>query len=179
MGKKKAESEKGEKKKNGAPWQSKAKGKSQEESAQSAPKDENCRGDRRTELLGWVHGMATGSLSTGAVPTASACAPTSLPIPLPVEVPPTAGELAPSGCSGPAAMDCSPCGQWDQHPLLRPHHGHLSHLFLLLPDGKGREGWGLGPHHWDVRDSFLSILFPVTFKWLAPKRFLIAVCFSQ
>lgn len=76
-------------------------------------------------------------------------------------------------------MDHSPRGQWDQHPLAQPRHGHLSHLFLLVPDGKGREGWGMGLHRWDVGDSFLSILFPVTFKWLAPKRFLIAVCFSQ
>jgi len=80
---------------------------------------------------------------------------------------------------GPAAMDHGPCGQWDQHPPPQPRHSHLSHLFSLVPDGKGREGRGMGPCRWDVGDSFLSVLFPVTFKWLAPKRFLITVCFSQ
>lgn len=38
-----------------------------------------------------------------------------------------------------------------------------------------REGWGMEPYRWDGGDSFLPILFPVTFKRLAPKRFLIAV----
>lgn len=76
-------------------------------------------------------------------------------------------------------MDPRPHGHRDQHSPRWPHRGHLSHLFSLVPDGKGREGWGKGPHRWDVGDSFLSILFPVTFKGLAPKHFLIAACFSQ
>lgn len=63
-------------------------------------------------------------------------------------------------------------GPWDQHPPPPPPI-----CFCLCQMGRG--GRGMGPHHWDVEDSFLPILFPVTFKWLAPKCFLIAACFSQ
>lgn len=90
------------------------------------------------------------------------------------------GHRATAGCAAlPVAASPAPGAAAMGRGTSTLQRHHLCHLLLLVPDGKGREGRGMGPHRWDVGDSFLPILFPVTFKRLAPKHFLIAACFSQ